>query len=109
MKSAKEHNQVHTGLCSVAYNERIAAITSSIRSNHYKKERVDQLKQVATNKGNVNKKENQLQQKTGVDRTLDMLGFIAYGKMKKATHHEALKVELVHREICSLQEATSDK
>jgi hypothetical protein len=61
---------------------------------------------VATNKGNVNKKENQLQQKTGVDCTLEMLGFVPYGKLKKASHHDAIKEELVHRGV-SLQEEGS--
>ena len=63
-----------------------------------------QLKDIAQNKGNINKKDNVLQQKTGVDRTLNMLGFVAYGKMKKAVHHLPLLQELLHRG-CNRNEA----
>lgn len=108
MISAQAHLATHHGLrTSNTYNQRIVAVSSAIRKEHYKKERVEQLKQVATAKGNINKKENQLQQKTGVDITLDMLGFIAYGKLKKATHNGAIVEELVHRGVCTLEEANA--
>jgi hypothetical protein len=92
-ESAEQHAELQSGLRQVninTYNTRIGAINSAIRGNHFKKERVEKLVQVATDKGNINKKENQLQQKSGVDRTLDQLGFIAYGKLKKDGNHEPL-------------------
>ena len=79
------------------YKPSIDAIANSIRADHFKNSRVAQLKDIVHNKGNINKKDNVLQQKTGVDRTLNMLGFVAYGKMKKAVHHLPLLQELLHR------------
>jgi hypothetical protein len=108
--SAKVHMEIHRGLRQVdvnTYNNRISAITKAIRGDHYKKERVEQLKQVASNKSNINKKENDRQRKSGVDRTLDQLGFISYGNLLKATHHEPLRQELVHRGVCTIEEANA--
>jgi hypothetical protein len=107
-KSAKLHTAVHKEMqqANVAtYNNRISTITTAIRGEHFKHERVEKLKQVATNKSNVNKKENDRQKKTGVDRTLGEQGFFAYGALKKAIHHGPIKEELVHRGVCTMEQA----
>jgi hypothetical protein len=48
-------------------------------------------------KVNRNKKENALQQKTGVDQTHAVEGLFPYGKLVKKLHFDALKTELVFR------------
>ena len=72
------------------YSDAVGAIVASMRKEHFKQERVNMLVTAAINKGNVNKKDNAIQKKTGVDTTLVMLGLIPYGKLsKRHGHHES--------------------
>jgi hypothetical protein len=108
MKSANLHVDCHQRLqaTNLSCSMKIDAITTAtIRANHYKNARVQQLKQVATNRGGINKRDNERQQKSGVDWTLPELGFIPHGKVTKATHHVALTKEIVHRGLCTAEEA----
>jgi hypothetical protein len=79
------------------YGDRIQDIARTMRQDHFKQERVDKLQQTALNKLHKNKKENQLQKKTGVDRTHTMEGLFPYGKLVQALHFNALKEELLFR------------
>jgi hypothetical protein len=46
---------------------------------------------------NKNKKDNALQKKTGVDRTLTMEGLFSFGKLVARLHMDPLKEELLFR------------
>ena len=100
MKSAKQHvesRQYFQG-AHVDYNEQVNAIVTSMRTEHFKQERVEQLIATAINKGSINKKDNALQKRRGVDTTLVMMGLIPYGKLTKRNgHHEDLMTELLFR------------
>jgi hypothetical protein len=100
LKTAKKHVEVHNDIRDrdvVDYSSKLADIARVIRQDHFKKERIEGLLATANNKQSVNKKENCAQQKTGVDRTLDQLGFVAYGKLTKNPHLPSIRLELIHR------------
>jgi hypothetical protein len=61
------------------------------------------LQHNALGKLNTNRKENAMQQKTGVDRTHVMDGLFPYGKLVKKLHSDALKQELLFR-LCTEEE-----
>jgi hypothetical protein len=79
------------------YDERIQLISNAMRKDHFKVDRVLKLQQDALYKVHKNKKQNQLQKKTGVDRTHTMQGLFPYGKLVKKLHFDALKEELQFR------------
>jgi hypothetical protein len=79
------------------YKDRVQDIARTMRQDHFKQERVEKLQQTALAKLHKNKKENQLQKKTGVDRTHAMEGLFPYGKIVQALHFNALKEELLFR------------
>ena len=85
IKSAQQHVNASEELQQDQpnYLELINAIVTSMRKEHFKQERVNMLVATAINKGSVNKKDNAIQKKRGVDTTLVMLGLIPYGKLLK--------------------------
>jgi hypothetical protein len=109
IQSAKDHIQVHDSLQKNVpdYKDRLADIQKAIQQDHYKHERVEKLKEVAMTKSGKNKMPNAIQQKSGTTKTLDTMGFVAYGRVKKAAHHGALIQELVHRGVCTVEEANA--
>ena len=68
-----------------------------MRSQHYRDERVKKVTDDTLEKLNNNKKDNAMQQKTGVDRTFAVEGLFPYGKLVKKLHFDAIKVELLFR------------
>jgi hypothetical protein len=97
--SALRHHDDHSALKadSPNYLETIEAIAKSMREEHFKQVRVAKATHGMLAKVNKNKKENALQQKTGVDRTHAVEGLFPYGKLVKKLHFDALKVELLFR------------
>lgn len=85
------------------YEDRYKTVTAIMRKDHYKNDRVQMLKDNASDKLHKNKKDNALQQKSGVDRTHSTEGLFPYGKLVKRLHFDALKVELLFRG-CSEEE-----
>jgi hypothetical protein len=79
------------------YDARYKTITAIMRKDHFKFDRVQTLKDNALNKLNKNKRDNALQQKSGVDRTHAPEGLFPYGKLVKRLHFDALKIELLFR------------
>ena len=70
-----------------------------MRKEHFKTERVEDLKKKAVERGSVNKKETARQRNVGIDRTDDTNGLKRYGKLKMALHSEDLRVELTYRGV----------
>jgi DNA-binding phage protein len=105
LNSALQHHKDHEALKanSVDYLERIESISKVMREEHFKQERLEKTTHTVLSKVNKNKKENALQQKTGVDRTHAVEGLFPYGKLVKRLHFDALKTELLFRG-CSEQE-----
>jgi hypothetical protein len=106
INSALQHHTDHETLKAnspVDYLERIESIAKGMREEHFKQERVEKTTHAMLTKVNKNKKENALQQKTGVDRTHAVQGLFPYGKLVKKLHFDALKTELLFRG-CSEQE-----
>jgi hypothetical protein len=105
LKSALKHHGDHETLKTndANYLERIESIAKGMREEHFKQERVEKAATAVLSKVNKNKKENALQQKTGVDRTHAVEGLFPYGKLVKKLHFDALKQELLFRG-CSEQE-----
>jgi hypothetical protein len=106
IKSSRQHVDTRQELQdeNEDYIENIAAIVTTMRKEHFRQERVDQLKTAALNRGNINKKDNAIQKKRGVDNTLAMEGLIPYGKLTKRNgNNEDLVCELLFRG-CSEEE-----
>ncbi|CAB9498339.1 unknown protein [Seminavis robusta] len=66
-------------------------------AQHFKHERLQTLEDQAKATLHKNKKQNAKQKNTGVERTLKILGLFPFGKLVKKLHHDALRVELMHR------------
>jgi hypothetical protein len=79
------------------YTNNVEEIAKLLRSQHYQQERLQKVTDDALDKLHNIKRDNVLQQKTGVDRTHTMEGLIPYGKLVKALYFDAIKVELLFR------------
>jgi hypothetical protein len=99
LESAIQHYEIHETFKeeNEDYADRIADIANVMRKEHFKQARVDKVQQSVLGKVNKNKKENQLQKKTGVDQTHAMDGLFPYGKLFKELHLAPLKEELLYR------------
>ena len=99
LKTTKEHVDGHEVLRQQQpnYNERVEDIAKLMRSQHYRDQRLQKVKDDALEKLNNNKKDNAVQLKSGVDRTFAVEGLFPYGKLVKKLHFDALKVELMFR------------
>jgi hypothetical protein len=99
LTSALKHHEDHETLKanSPDYLETIESIAKGMREEHFKQARVEKTTNAMLSKVNRNKKENALQQKTGVDRTHTVEGLFPYGKLVKKLHFDALNTELLYR------------
>ena len=100
---AFESNQMkhRSRMGSESYTAMLKEIRRNVHEDHYKVERISQLKKNVNDHQEANKKLNAIQKgSSGVDRTVATLGLIAYSSINKNKGHEApLKEELLYRKV----------
>jgi hypothetical protein len=80
------------------YETDFKSVMKSIRSQHFKNQREEELVATVESVGNKLRAENKRQQSSGVDLTADVLGVVPYSSVTQAGGYlPALKVELAYR------------
>ena len=100
-KAAEDHMRRHNRLASLgdAYELQLKKIKPLLRSDHYVHRRVQDKVAVVQQKGPVNRKQNALQQRTGIDKTLMSDGLLPYSATRKGVNEQDILTELFFRGV----------
>ena len=107
IKAAIDQEKLHTQyIGEETYSDALKGIRNNLQHEHFKAERVGKFKENVHAKMDRNKKLNNIQKQTGVDRTAATLGLLPYSAINKNKGHEMpLKEELIFRGV-SFEDST---
>ena len=87
------------GIGEELYNAAFELAKEKLTLGHFKEERIGGVIDGITATAEQNKASNVRQKTSGVQLTLESMGLIAYSKVRKGPHLDALKAELTHRQF----------